>query len=428
LDAFKKRGFPLVQGALYTDRNALERLCRLFSTFEYITTNATGSHIAYAAYLGAKVSIYGSYAGLRDANYNNVPAYLPLMDKWNWASSEEAVRQYYPELFCHPWEANEGIEWGKYELGFDNKVTPAQLRSLFGWTFQARLTEGAQGVVRKVQRKALECVKAAVPFPILHRTRMIRSSDYRQRYERQTELQRLEHLPRYTGTATNLLGESFELVDAKSFLAQYKAIFDQQIYRFETRKEAPLIIDGGANVGLSVLHFKRSFPKSRIIAFEPDPDIFHVLSKNCAAFQLENVQLIPKAIWTQEGTVEFDREGADAGRIVPDTNSILAVDVGACRLTDYLDQEVDLLKLDLEGAELDVLMDCADRLSNVQKLVVEYHSFEDQPQKLHVLAKLLHDAGFRLHVTDGLVSSQPLWFRQVKGGMDMRLYLYGFRA
>ena len=141
---------------------------------------------------------------------------------------------------------------------------------------------------------------------------------------------------------TNLVGDCFELVDSQSFLAQYRAIFEEQIYRFESRKETPLIIDGGANVGLSVLFFKRSYPKSRILVFEPDPAIFQVLAKNCTAYRLEDVQLIRKALWTEEAVVKFDRDDADDGRIVGQTNSLYAADVCACRLKDYLNQEIDL--------------------------------------------------------------------------------------
>src|SRR5207248_650108 len=136
VNAFKERGFPLVQGALYTDRNALKRLYQLFSTFDYMTTNATGSHIAYAAYLGAKVSIYGPYAESTKFNHNNVPEFLPMVEQWEWARSEKTVRQYYPELFGHPREAKQRIDWGRYEVGFAHKVPPAELRKLFGWTYR----------------------------------------------------------------------------------------------------------------------------------------------------------------------------------------------------------------------------------------------------------------------------------------------------
>jgi FkbM family methyltransferase len=427
IDAFKKRGFRLVQGALYTDRNALKRISRLLSTFEYVTTNCTGSHIAYAAYLGAKVSIFGSYAGLGEADMNDIPEKHPFTKPWAWAYSEKTVREYYPELFCHPLDAKQRIEWGRYEVGYDNKVTPSELRSLFGWTLNARVAHQAQRITRRIGRKASESITAVLPFRLVHHIRMKRDSEYRRKYETHLELERLERVPRYTATATNLLGGNFEVADANSFLAQYKAIFKQQLYRFDTRKDAPLIIDGGANVGASVLYFKRSYPGSRIIAFEPDPDIFQILAKNCAAFELKNVELIPKALWTHEGTVKFDRDGAEAGRIVQDTKSLHAVEISACRLGGYLEQEIDLLKLDLEGAELEVLLDCVDKLSNVDKIIVEYHSFKDQPQKLHILTQTLHDAGFRLHISGGLVSQQPLWWRQECKSMDMRLYLFGFR-
>jgi FkbM family methyltransferase len=428
VESFKKRGFPVVHGALHLDRNALERLYRLFSSFEYMTTNQLGSHVAYAAYLGAKVSIYGSYANLQDANYNSVTEFTPYMRQWEWARSESTTRQYYPELFCHPLEAEERIDWGRYEVGFANKVTPAELRALFRWTLGSRL---AHGIGRRISNKASACFHLMLPHRLQQRlerrARMRREPDYLRRCETTAELQRLELIPRYTPASTNLLGERFDLVDSKSFLAQYKAIFDQQIYKFQARTDAPLIIDGGANVGLNVLYFKRLFPKSRVLAFEPDPDVFEVLTKNCAAFQLQDVDLIPKALWIQDTVVRFDRDGADAGRIMMDSDWLQAIEVHACRLRDYLNQPVDLLKLDLEGAEVEVLLDCADALDQVDKIVVEYHSYKDQPQKLHLVTQVLHDAGFRLHLQGGLVSSQPLWWQQVIKGMDMRLYFFGFR-
>ena len=186
---FKSRGFPLLQGASSTDRNALKRLYRLFSRFEYVTTNTIGSHIAYAASLGAKVSIYGSYAELRDANYNNVGEYQPYMQQWEWARSQQTVRQYYPELFCHPAEAKQGTDWGRYEVGFDNKVTPGELRTLFGWTRGARLVAG---VAQRVANKARACAELVVPYRLgqqrRHRNRMERDPEYRQAMERVAEL------------------------------------------------------------------------------------------------------------------------------------------------------------------------------------------------------------------------------------------------
>ena len=52
---------------------------------------------------------------------------------------------------------------------------------------------------------------------------------------------------------------------------------------------------------------------------------------------------------------------------------------------------------------------------------------EHLPARAQRFLQTLHDAGFRLHINGGLVSPQPLWWRQVNKGMDMRLYVSGFR-
>lgn len=136
VDAFRKRGFDLVQGASLFDRNALRRVRRLLSSFEYVTTNSLGSHVAYAAYLGAKVSIFGPYAEYKAEDFETDPLYNQypyLVEPTIEVCSENAVRRHYDDMFCHPAEARMCVEWGRRQVGDDNKVTPAELRSAFRW-------------------------------------------------------------------------------------------------------------------------------------------------------------------------------------------------------------------------------------------------------------------------------------------------------
>ncbi|MCS7077540.1 MAG: hypothetical protein NZ455_12560, partial [Bacteroidia bacterium] len=72
---FQAKGFKVLEGMGANDRNALFRLQYLMNRFEYVTTNAFGSHIAYAAYFGAKVSIYGSYAEFKEEDFRHDPFY-----------------------------------------------------------------------------------------------------------------------------------------------------------------------------------------------------------------------------------------------------------------------------------------------------------------------------------------------------------------
>ena len=101
--------------------------------------------------------------------------------------------------------------------------------------------------------------------------------------------------------------------------------------------------------------------------------------------------------------------------------------VPTCRLRDYLTQRVDLLRLDIEGAEVDVLLDCADLLGEVRNLAVDYHSLFNRPQRLDELMGLLTRAGFRMHFLAASQSPSPLLYRTVQGGMDAQLHIFAFR-
>src|SRR5207249_9703948 len=212
------------------------------------------------------------------------------------------------------------------------------------------------------------------------------------------ERERLEQMPRYVAGQTQLFGRTIEFVDACTYLLMYNELFERQLYRFETASVHPLIIDGGANIGLSSIYFKCLYPESKIIAFEADPVIFEVLRRNCSAFGLTEVELVPKALWGSETVLSFQPEGSLAGRICEGKQAGVGKAVETRRLRDYLQRPVALLKLDIEGAETEVLRDCADLLTNAEHIFVEHHSFLDRPQDLHIVINLLQQAGFRLFI------------------------------
>ena len=207
----------------------------------------------------------------------------------------------------------------------------------------------------------------------------------------------------------------------------YREIFEQQIYKFKASIKNPLIIDGGANIGLSLIYFKQLYPDSKVIAFEPDPNVFRILQENTEKFQLTDVTLLNKALWSSETILEFMAEGADGGRVVETDQSNYKHQVPAIRLREYLNQPVHFLKLDIEGAETEVLKDCQDLLGNVENLFVEYHSFVNQKQTLNILIDILSDAGFRLHIHPPATSPQPFFNRNIHLGMDMQLNIFAFR-
>src|SRR5262249_43438782 len=162
----------------------------------------------------------------------------------------------------------------------------------------------------------------------------------------------------------------FVVRDGPRFVENKAAFFDRQLYRFATTAEVPRIIDCGASIGLSVCYFKQLYPESEITAFEPDPKVYEILQQNCQSWGAQNVRLIAEAVWTRETTLAFPSAGQASGRLDEEATGDDVPRVPTCRLRDYLTQRVDLLRLDIEGAEVDVLLDCAEFLGQVQNLVV----------------------------------------------------------
>jgi FkbM family methyltransferase len=234
-------------------------------------------------------------------------------------------------------------------------------------------------------------------------------------------------LPRYKQGTTNILGNALKFVDSASFCFIYDEVFKKEIYNFKTKNKKPYIIDAGANIGLSTLYFKKLYPSAEIVAFEPDLNVFKILKFNMESFGLEFVSIINKALWNNVTKLKFLREGADGGRIAIAGDDNL-VELTTIRLQEFLYRKVDLLKIDIEGAEITVLEDCKDLLGNVDRIFVEYHSFSKTPQSLDKLLNILFNAGFRYNIQHvGVFSNNPFIKINEYHNMDLQLNIFAYR-
>jgi len=235
-------------------------------------------------------------------------------------------------------------------------------------------------------------------------------------------------MPPNQRTFTNLLSSTLELTDPRSFLEKKALLFDHELYRFVAEGNAPRIVDCGAGIGLSVCYFKKLYPDSRITAFEPDPNLYEILQRNCQSWGAVGLTLIPKAVWNCETTLTFSRDRHHPGRISERSIGDDSLRVPTCRLRDLLTEKVDLLRLNIEGAEVDVLLDCYDLLGLVENLIVDYHSLFEHPQRLDTLMAVLTKAGFRMHFRATSNSPSPLVYREIPGGVDSKLHIFAFRT
>jgi FkbM family methyltransferase len=229
-----------------------------------------------------------------------------------------------------------------------------------------------------------------------------------------------------------LFGKKIVITDPFWHLHSLKEIFLDDSYKFKSVNKNPLILDCGANIGLSVIYFKQMYPGSRVIAFEPDPTIYKMLEQNLDTFGYGDVCLHNKAVWKENTILKFASTGSLGGSLDihagreydPDT----ITEVPALRLKDYMEEETDFLKIDIEGAELEVLQDCAEELSHVKNIFVEYHSAPDKKQQLACLLQLLENAGFRVYIKEAW-NNLPLPFLHFnyKPFWDLQLNIFGYR-
>ena len=211
-----------------------------------------------------------------------------------------------------------------------------------------------------------------------------------------------EHTPRFSPGEIAMGPYAVRYSDLLTFCPQWHDIFVRGSLAFETSGSAPRILDCGANVGLASLFFKRRYPAARITAFEADPAIAALLAHNVRANGAADVEVVDAAVWTSAGDIEFDTDGADAGAVASlgGERKGAVVRVPSIRLADRLAQErIDLLKLDIEGAESLVLPDCADVLHNVDAMLLEVHEFDPDHRRCPELLQLLGRCGFMYAVT-----------------------------
>jgi FkbM family methyltransferase len=224
--------------------------------------------------------------------------------------------------------------------------------------------------------------------------------------ELRLELVRHRLLRAADGSVVRVAGLRLRITDGANAYMQYKDEFVRRNYAFASEREAPVVIDGGANMGMFTLATLRDHPGARITAFEPDPGVLALLRENLERNGARDVTLVNAALGGDDGEMGFTPDGQAGGMLLAAGGPMR---VRVERLSRYLDEEVDFLKLNIEGAEFDVMREVRDSgcIGRVRAMVIEYHGWPSGEQRLGALLSLLDSAGFRYLVHDQDEQSNP---------------------
>lgn len=161
------------------------------------------------------------------------------------------------------------------------------------------------------------------------------------------------------------------------FLSLFEDLFLNEEY-FVNLPHNPTIIDLGSEVGMSVFYFKSIYPNARIQAYEPDPSSYSLLTRNCTENMLTKIDIHNVALSNSRGHAPFFIDPEVDGSLTMSLNSKRQkkrIMVNVDRLSRLITRKVDLLKMDIEGAELEVLRDLSQskKLQLIDMLIIEYH-------------------------------------------------------
>jgi FkbM family methyltransferase len=171
----------------------------------------------------------------------------------------------------------------------------------------------------------------------------------------------------------------FVIVDRADFVILWE-VFIKEVYETSFVPEPRVVVDLGSNVGASVVFFALRYPRCRIVAVEPSPAVHARLIRNVG--WLSSVRTVRSAVVRRDGAVSFfvsdeglssslspaavERARVPYRRVEVEGRTLVTL------LRELEIERVDLLKLDIEGAEEDVLKS-ADALARVEALVGELH-------------------------------------------------------
>ncbi len=167
-----------------------------------------------------------------------------------------------------------------------------------------------------------------------------------------------------------------------SDIQTYEQVFINQDFDFVINVSPKVIVDAGANIGLASIYFANRYPESKIIAIEPEKSNFELLKMNVAPY--DNIVAIQAALWDKNEEIDLVDPGLGKWGFMTEAAESQQTGFGSlCHriqgvtidkiMKDYDISSIDILKMDIEGAEREVFNDPSSWIGSVSTMIVELH-------------------------------------------------------
>jgi FkbM family methyltransferase len=192
------------------------------------------------------------------------------------------------------------------------------------------------------------------------------------------ELRRVGALRRRPPLIARIVGNRVAYASYPALVSLFEEIYLRRHYPFRPTEARPLVIDCGANIGIATMFFKAVAPDARVLAFEPEPTAFRLLEDNVMRNALTEVKCFRVALAAEDGRAILRApEPAHGGATLrlAEVAGWPETEVATARLSTYITEPVEFLKLDVEGAEVEIVEELAeaDVLKQIAAVAIEHH-------------------------------------------------------
>jgi len=158
-------------------------------------------------------------------------------------------------------------------------------------------------------------------------------------------------------------------------------VFDDGEYKPASTLSLNNILDLGGNCGFTAIYFATLFPRATIVTVEPDSDNFSVLMKNISPYP--SITAIQAAAWSNDCDLHLKNPSANSSSKsfenvtsgIPITKNIVSAFSIRTLSEKSLISNWDLIKIDVEGAEVELLSTASDWVGLTNGIAVEIHKF-----------------------------------------------------
>jgi len=173
----------------------------------------------------------------------------------------------------------------------------------------------------------------------------------------------------------------FSLRYRTSDLPTFEQVFIDNEYDFVTENPPKVIVDAGANIGLASIYFANKFPDSEIFAIEPETSNYELLCSNVAPYS--NIRPLKAALWDKNEEISLVDPGLGKwgfmtqGKKSEESLGNVCHKVPGVTIDKIMEDNklpsIDILKIDIEGAEREVFHNTSSWIDRVDAIIIELH-------------------------------------------------------